>query len=374
MQIDGNTVQLRGGIVASREIAPIQILRAAAALSVAMLHVLGAAGALVGTPGQAPWPELADAPWEAGVDVFFVISGFVMVHSSRPLFGRAGAPATFVARRVARVVPLYWIVTTAFVLLAVVWPHAFTDPLGGPATVFASYLFLPWQREDGSMLPVFRLGWTLNYEMLFYCVFALFVALPRRRAVAGVAATIGLLVLMHGALLSGQPALAFWTDPIMLEFLIGMFLATALQEGITLQPPRRWLLALAGLLMLAANGTHWGLHRVVAFGLPAGCLVGAAMFVPPGRPASFLLRGLARLGAASYALYLVHLFAVRTVREVWAGHQFDGVPYLPSFVLASLAAAILAALAVHRLIELPATQAVRRVLGAGRNVAHCVTV
>ncbi|MET0430390.1 MAG: acyltransferase, partial [Microvirga sp.] len=85
----------------------VQVLRALAALSVAFLHAQHDALTLAGRAGTVL--ALPDRlPWMAGVDVFFVISGFIMVYSSRDLFARPGGPAVFLARRVARVVPLYW--------------------------------------------------------------------------------------------------------------------------------------------------------------------------------------------------------------------------------------------------------------------------
>ena len=87
------------------KLVPVQVLRALAALSIAMLHAQHDAGTLAERLGQSFTP--IDAfPWEAGVDVFFVISGFIMVHASAPLFGRAEARSTFLVRRVARIVPI----------------------------------------------------------------------------------------------------------------------------------------------------------------------------------------------------------------------------------------------------------------------------
>ena len=92
----------------------VQALRAAAALSIAVLHVLHDATSL--DPGGMieRWHDAV--PWGAGVDLFFVISGFVMVYASNDLFGRRDGPALFMARRLIQIVPLYWAATTLFLL------------------------------------------------------------------------------------------------------------------------------------------------------------------------------------------------------------------------------------------------------------------
>jgi exopolysaccharide production protein ExoZ len=86
----------------------IQILRAVAALAVCGVHFDQMTLMLAGHSND-PIPLY---PLAAGVDLFFVISGFVMVYSSEPLFGRSGSPKEFLVRRLARIVPLYWLTMT----------------------------------------------------------------------------------------------------------------------------------------------------------------------------------------------------------------------------------------------------------------------
>jgi peptidoglycan/LPS O-acetylase OafA/YrhL len=109
--------------------------------------------------GEADFPHLY-GPF--GVDIFFVISGFVMVYSSERLFGQPGAPITFFARRLARIVPLFWAATT--ILVWVVVPYASTK------AVLGSLFFGP---HIPSEAPLLLVGWTLIFEMFFYVVFAI---------------------------------------------------------------------------------------------------------------------------------------------------------------------------------------------------------
>ena len=335
----------------------IQGLRALAALSIAVLHGQHEAGLLAARLGIgfAPWRAV---PWEAGVDVFFVISGFVMVWASGPLFGAAGAGRSFLARRLARIVPLYWLTTTAFLAVALIAPAVLLSPTPTPGFVLASYAFVPAARANGAVQPLYSLGWTLNYEMMFYALFALAIALPRRQAVASAAAGLVAIVLA-GRLLSPLPtALAFWSDPIVLEFGFGMALGLLRAEGVRLSGPIRAALAAGGLLLLVAGPEMAG---PLAYGVPAALLVAACGLgiERPGLPG-----GLARLGEtlgdASYAVYLVHPFVIRGVRQAVEAT----IATLPpaAFLLAALAATLLVAHGVHERIERPLTRRLRRLL------------
>ncbi len=121
----------------SAKIESVQALRAAAAVSVAILHVLQQAIVFDSSGMMTRW--YFALPWGAGVDLFFVISGFVMVYASDDLFGRRGAPALFMSRRLIRIVPLYWAVTTLFLLVALAAGTAVSEGAGSIANVVMSY-------------------------------------------------------------------------------------------------------------------------------------------------------------------------------------------------------------------------------------------
>ena len=157
----------------------IQILRAVAALGVLVHHTAHEVAAKTGV--TVPFREFVVGA--GGVDLFFVISGFVMVYASERLFAQPGASRVFFLRRLARIVPLYWAVTAILVGYVYVAHRIFPPPFITTEGVIASFLFIPWPLPNGVMAPVHALGWTLNYEMFFYAVFALAIMLPRRSAV-----------------------------------------------------------------------------------------------------------------------------------------------------------------------------------------------
>ncbi|MBY0143632.1 acyltransferase, partial [Methylorubrum populi] len=231
----------------------MQGLRALAALMVVVHHAQNEAMILAGRTGTDFVPRHG-LPWPAGVDIFFVISGFIIVHAAAPLYGRPGARGRFVAHRIARLVPLYWLVTGLYLALGLAAPALLSGEGGPPdaARILASFLFWPMARPDGAVLPLYGLGWTLNYEMAFYALFALGLGFSRRGAVAWLSAALALVVLA-GRLLPAPPVpLAFWSDPIVLEFVLGAGLALLRAEGWRLHAPARAALAAAGLFGLAA--------------------------------------------------------------------------------------------------------------------------
>jgi len=302
-----------------RKIESVQALRAVAALSIAIVHVLHDATGLDPGGMMARWHDAL--PWASGVDLFFVISGFVMVYASAELFGRRDSPARFTARRLIRIVPLYWATTTLFLLTALAAPGSVSDAVGGLAEIAKSYAFIPARRPDGNIQPIYSLGWTLNYEMFFYVVFAACIWLSRLRAVALVALLLGAAIAIHRMVPEGAAALVFWTEPLMAEFLFGMAVALIATTRLILPGPARLsLIVLAPALLMRAHRSGIGGNAPVAVGVPMALLLAAAVL---GRPAR-ISRPLLVLGDASFALYLVHPFAMRATSLLWQRLHLGG--------------------------------------------------
>jgi exopolysaccharide production protein ExoZ len=332
------------------QLVSIQLLRAAAALAVLLAHIRLDFVTRLDIPERFKSFE----PGMAGVDLFFVISGFVMVHASAGLFGRLDGPAIFWKRRLARIVPLYWAVTTLYVALSLVVPSARSQY--EPSLILASYLFWPYPRE-GEFFPVVGLGWTLNYEMFFYLLFGMALFLRRGFAVAAVGVALAALVLLGSRITLTGP-LAFWSNSIVLEFVLGMLLALAFKAGLRLPLGLAAALAAAGVAGLYLAGAGWlaAWPRGLVWGLPAAAIFAGAVLGrwPPGR---YGLAGAAvALGDASYALYLTHAFVIRFFRELAEHGVLDPKrsPYLYAALVTATACA--AAIAVYRVFERPATR------------------
>jgi len=327
----------------------VQALRALAALSVAFVHIAHDDIANGGDPDGVFAAITKFFPWEAGVDIFFVISGFVIVHASTRLFGGRAGPGIFMRRRLRRIVPLYWIMTTAFLAVAWLSRAQVHGDLGGPAYLAASYLFLPWPRPDGVLQPALGLGWTLNYEMFFYLVFTPFLLLPKRTAAISAGVVLGALV-AFGPAFAFSPQLRFWSDPVILEFLFGMEIALILSQNITLPIAARILLIVIAAAAFHHDAAGVGVRPII-YGLPAAALVAAAALCPIPAAIGRLQAWLVRLGDASYAMYLVHPFVMRGFTVLWrkfhAHQELAGTIY----VLAGLAVAQSLALLINATLE-----------------------
>lgn len=347
------------------EFRTVQALRGVACLLVVAYHAIDAWGA-----GQSP-PTAADAIWPngaAGVDMFFVISGFVMALSSAGLAGLVGA-RRFMVRRCRRLVPLYWLMTAAKLAVLGSLPAGMLAGQAFPGAwpIAASLLFLPARDAAGAIRPVLGVGWTLQFEMLFYALFALGLVLrrPPWRVV------LPLLVPLAAAGFLRQPD---WPAPLVLanglvlEFALGMGVAAWIGGPATPGPRLSILLAAIGLAMVLTLPQP-GPWRFAVWGLPAACvLLGAAGLerIAHGRLPMWLLRA----GDASYAIYLLHPFIVPPLVHALS-HLGGGLPVL---IAASLAASTLGGVALHASVDRPLQAWLARA-GQGRSTrppAHFV--
>jgi exopolysaccharide production protein ExoZ len=335
-------------------------LRAAAALAIAVHHVGHEAGFL-SAGGASLYNALEAAmPWQAGVDIFFVISGFVMLHSSEALFERGyRGMRVFAARRIARIVPLYWVATTMLLIVAMVDPHVIGASIGGAGYVVASYAFVPSARPDGLMQPVFGLGWTLNYEMFFYLLFAACLWLPRRRALVALTLILGGLVAGGATVGFSDDRLRFWSDQIVLEFLLGMWIRALLPWIGPLPRLLRCAFAVGAVMLFWADFTAGGAPRILGWGVPAAVLVIAAV-TAAHEPASGWTKVWVRIGDASYALYLLHPFVIRSVSLLWRRFGWVTPLAIVVFIGVSLCLAGLTALVANAVMERPITRYLRR--------------
>ena len=289
----------------------------------------------------------------AGVDVFFVISGFIMVVTTDT---RETQPGDFIWHRITRVVPLYWVLTLVVFGVALAAPSLVQATRSNPVELVKSLFFIPFVKSNGMVQPVVFVGWTLNYEMFFYLLFALSLVITARNLRLGC-----MLAVLIGLSLAGVcfPApnriYGFYTNPVMLEFGAGMFLGAIWAK---MPASRGWVAAAwAGLTLAAAlfalRSAYWpDSHRVVGFGIPAFLIVSSALVLErAGRvvQAGWILL----LGNASYSIYLTHFFVTQAGKKAANGLHVH-TP-LSAIMIALTTAIVLAfvGIAVHRRIEIP---------------------
>lgn len=340
-----------------RDIAGIQYLRGLAAIMVVAFHLSYQLSRMY------PLAELSNLA--SGVDVFFVISGFVMMHSTRG--GASLSPGRFLLHRLARVAPLYWAATLATIAALLLLPGLVRTARFSVVHAALSLLFVAAPNPVGGLVaPLVVVGWTLNLEMFFYVVFAGAIALGRRspqRVVAGVLGVLGVLALA-GLAVRPTGVTGFYVNPILLEFAMGIALAWIYRLRPRPWPPRTaWLgvgLGVGALLVLLLPGQGDLMLRPFRYGLPAATLVAAATWTDLPR-----WRAMHRLGDISYSLYLCHFFTNSAVAQIWrrtgAG---DGIGALAIFYAAGAACACIVAYLCWRWVERPLTALARRLMHA----------
>jgi peptidoglycan/LPS O-acetylase OafA/YrhL len=334
----------------SSSLVSIQALRAIAALLVFWGHAINAVTAEV----AAEFPQLY-GPF--GVDLFFVISGFVMVYSSERLFGRPDAPIKFFARRFVRIVPLYWAATAILV-----W---FVVPFASTKAVLGSFFFTP---RIPSEAPLLYVGWTLIFEMFFYTVFAIALLAQRRVAVvAGASVFLISFTLLFGpasGLWAHAPAasgIAYLADPIIIEFMFGMAIALVYRAGARLPLWATIGLLIAGVVWLAA--TVPAVPRLYSSGIAAALIVAALSLSSMSSPkGSSLVRGVVFLGDISYSLYCTHLLSFAFVAWVVAALALGPVGNAWTYMGVMLTTGLVAAAGTYLLFEKPTTDFLKRLI------------
>ncbi|WPB54949.1 acyltransferase [Xylophilus sp. GOD-11R] len=325
----------------------LQYLRAIAALMVVLLHV----GTQINRFGFVD----AIPSWLAhGVDIFFVLSGFLMWSTT---VGRNQGPLEFYRRRIVRIVPLYWMLTSVVVLVMLVAPRLLQTVRFDLFNVIGSYLFFFSHSSNGSLEPVLVVGWTLNYEMLFYLIYGAALLLPGAYSFVATAVVISALVAVGSIVANPGPLTQAYTSSIMLEFVFGMAVAYWWKGSRGARCPA-WLAVVVLVIGFAglSGGLGLNLSRATDTGIPATMvIVGALLLERSGKvPAWPALRW---LGDISYSLYLVHPIALSAISQAWRGLGLHASAVgAGSFVFVAVAFCVAVAALVYYLFELPLTR------------------
>jgi exopolysaccharide production protein ExoZ len=322
----------------------IQALRFVAALLVVAAHVPPyVRERTASAPPSLPTQLLG----ELGVSVFFAISGFVAVVTTRRT-PRTGA-RRFASRRLLRIVPLAWALLTCKILVGVVVPGLLERFRPDTWYVIASYAFLPARGPDGQVQPLYTVMWTLSFELFFYAVVT--VALVARRDPLTVVAPV-MTALACASVFRPEhwPAWQFHADPYVLLFVVGMVLAHVAHGTAT---PRTiaWGVVAVTVWTTAMLVAPTPAHSTVLL-LPIATVALALTLSVESRIPERLVPGLNMLGDASYALYLVHPLTTPAVIAVAALVLPPSTPW-EVFGLIGVAAAVLSGLTVWSAVDRP---------------------
>lgn len=336
------------GVPVSKDVISIQQLRGFAAMLVVLHHACAVT----------PWlfnPLAGTTFGESGVDIFFVISGFIMVIAARGEMVRE-----FWLKRIVRVAPLYWLATLTFVSMRL--PH-FGEPDLTWAALIKSLLFIPY-RIDPTMwqvAPVLVPGWSLNIEMFFYLLFGLGLAVRRPALFSGILVCLAVLA---GFMFQPTGAILFsFTRPILLEFACGLMLGALYLSGRI--SARLWPMLFAGLALVLFSDMLDGETRRAARGTGGILIVTGALALEAGGRIRNLPIARA-IGDASYAIYLFHTMILMILRKIFPHIPITGWPQFLTFISVSLILSAVGGYIIHRYVERPLTIFTRRLISPRR--------
>jgi exopolysaccharide production protein ExoZ len=329
----------------------VQYLRAAAALMIVYLHTTVAIPeyrAILRTHAL-----ISTSRFNTGVDIFFVISGFIMM-----VTGTHSRPGSFLIRRVLRIVPLYWTLTLLLAAVYYLAPLLFRTVVVRPDYLLKSLLFIPYPNPAAANIfaPLLIPGWTLNLEMFFYLIFALLLPVQRWRvAIAGFvfAGLFGLGQVLDPEARRGIAG--FYATPQILDFWLGMLIGSQYLRG-RLRFPRIvcWALIIGSLAALLFAWPQPYEQWLVSWMLPAATLVlgVVALEQSTGIRRYWLV---ALLGDASYSIYLTQILSLPALRMVWT--RFVGNAPRPvaavAFAVSAMVTVCAGAVLTYRLVERP---------------------
>ena len=289
----------------------------------------------------------------AGVDLFFVISGFIILYVHYRDIGQPHRLPHYIGRRFTRVMPTYWVALAITVSLAAAGGHG----LPSVEDLLFSVTLIPANRE-----LLLGIAWTLRFELVFYAVFCLLIV-RRNVGVTVLALWLGVVLVAWLGGLSFVDVPGSLYGVFNLEFFFGMAAAYLMRNGLVQAP--KWLLATGIALFAAAaiaENVGWmdGYANIarIFYGIPSALMIlGVAQAASATR---FTVLPLFRvLGSASYSIYLFQFVFIGLSWKVWLASGLDrSLPYGVAFVPLA-AAGILGGIAVSRYVEHPLIRLVR---------------
>ena len=247
-----------------------------------------------------------------GVDLFFVISGYIMGR----ILDSEKTRQYFLRRRLLRIVPPYWFFTLLVFVASIFVPQMMLSTRGNIPELLKSLVFIPFMKESGVLRPTLFIGWSINYEMFFYVALAIGLAVVPRRAVWIGSGLILAILAACSFVPHPSPVVQFYSDPIIIEFVMGVLgFYVCKSVGTVSSTSLKSILLVLGIAAALALSVFQAFHlylthvRAISLGIAAWIAVCASVLLASSgwdtRNKFFIL-----IGDASYILYLVHTFVL----------------------------------------------------------------
>ena len=286
----------------------IQLLRGIACILVALMHITVTFSQTYHLPFL--WNIFKFGG--GGVDIFFVLSGFIITYSNKQYITKPASIGKFLKKRMIRIFPIYWIIISLLLVFQLLLPSFYRTHFQLTAVnIFNTYFLLPNHEMINGV------SWSLTNEMFFYILFILALLIPSKKFIL-------LVLFVYLAFLLVLPAIPITSSnnsngftqlllfPMNIEFLLGILVVFLLEKF-----PKTWcfpfLIMGAGCFIFSAvfyikilqffNGEY---VRVIMFGFPSFLII--LSLVKYELAVNIKVNNLfLKLGDASYSIYLFHL-------------------------------------------------------------------
>ncbi len=333
-----------------REISSIHYMRGIAASFIVFFHILNRKN--IYNTSYIDWLN-------SGVDIFFVISGFVIFSVA---INPNMTPREFLRRRFIRVVPLYWFFTSIFILLSLYIPNFNSSSIFHTSQAIKSFLFIPHYHATHSkeIWPLLIAGWSLNYEIFFYIIFAGVLLTGKKFLFTKITILFSSFVIMKSFIKIENPIFIAYTNPILMEFIAGVLFAKLYYRTILIKKLEKIkyfgiliLLISFLLLIISIHPSISVLPRVIKWGIPASLII-LSCLLSEEYISKFKVIFLRILGNASYSIYLSHPFSIGACSFFWKkiNYSFHGTS-LFIFTLFSFSICIIIGILSYYIIEKP---------------------
>ena len=322
------------GVGLQNKIESIQVLRFFAAFSVMMVHL----------------PVFEFGIW--GVDIFFVISGFIMMYVTE------NNEKFFLLKRIFRIVPLYWILTLGVFVLAIFIPEVLNNTTANTAHLIKSLFFIPFDKNGTGHFPILFLGWTLNFEVIFYFLFSLSLVFFKENRMIACSIFIIIFLVFNKVFSEKNFIFETYANDIFIEFIFGMVLfmiwkryKNKISTNLT-----NHFMCLTILLVSIFILNYYNFSRSISYGLPS--LILAIYFL-------FFLNHLkfpkilVSLGDASYCIYLLHPYVIQFFYKILEINEYDIIIELFFTLIISIIVFIISLL-IYKFIEFPINGSLRK--------------
>ena len=314
----------------------IQILRFLAAFSVMMVHL----------------PLFGFGAW--GVDIFFVISGFIMMYVTE------SNERNFLVKRIIRIVPLYWMLTLGVFSIAIFFPNLLNNTSANLEHLIKSLFFIPFDKNGTGHFPILFLGWTLNFEIIFYLLFSISLFVSKRNRLILCSALIILFLFSNFLLSKKNFIFSTYYEFIFLEFIFGMvafIIWNKFKNKITNSFFNHFIFFLI-IFVVAIILSNLNFIRVIHYGIFSFALLIYFLFFLNNLK---FPKTLVSLGDASYCMYLLHPYIVQFFYKIFKLNSYNFL-IQSVFTLIIIILVCLTSILIYNFIEKPINKNLRKKL------------